>query len=270
VKEGEKVNMVAAAKFESQTLVISFAGDSPQDGIQYAEQIIIEPDGKGGLQERVLRRFEGFYMKPLAWEARLDAWAHSNLRHKFDAKKHPILLQELWTMTYPEDDPPARMHEDWMRVGFSSSVPGHDFEEEETGMLVLDLLVYFSGEHNPKYRAVLQRSRGGGAAKSYSFVKTAVRVCDLLLRSMWLLGGEDAGVGQSWRLCGKEAVACRRAFGMLLASKDDAFNEVFVKIMLILDDEWCISGQNAALWDKVVSRTVSRSIAALRGARPIK
>ena len=54
--------------------------------------------------------------------------------------------------------------------------------------------------------------------------------------TLWLVCA--AGVGQSWRLCGKEAVACRRAMGMLLPSKDDAINEVFVTAgMLILDDE---------------------------------
>lgn len=43
-----------------------------------------------------------------------------------------------------------------------------------------------------------------------------------------------AGVGQSWRLCGKEAVACRRALGTLLLSKDDAFNEVFVVAVQVI------------------------------------
>ena len=119
-----------------------------------------------------------------------------------------------------------------------------------------------------------------------------------------MAGGEAlAGVGESWQLCGKEAVACRRALGLVLQAKADAFGDVFATalqvfahsgqrirfhccslilsmllvlvahdlkpscVVQILDEEWRMASRRPDLMDAVLSRTVARTVAALRGAR---
>eukprot|EP00282_Hemiselmis_andersenii_P005496 CAMPEP_0114113132 /NCGR_PEP_ID=MMETSP0043_2-20121206/2751_1 /TAXON_ID=464988 /ORGANISM="Hemiselmis andersenii, Strain CCMP644" /LENGTH=797 /DNA_ID=CAMNT_0001205265 /DNA_START=103 /DNA_END=2496 /DNA_ORIENTATION=- len=259
-------SMVVAAKFDTQTVMFAFAGKTPHEGLENAEQIVIEDDGNGGLQERVLRRFEGRYMKPLRWEALLDRWAAESVGGAWDDRKHPMAMQELWILTYPEDDPPTKEHEDWRRLGFSSK-PSEDFGD--AGMLLLDLLLSMGEHHNPKYKGMVLRSQGASERDSYPFAQTAARLLDGLLVTLRLLGeGTVREVGASWEACGKQVLACRRSLGMLLAAKEEAFSDVFATALLILDDEWTASRRSAASLDTIVLRASERAMAALRTARP--
>lgn len=137
-----------------------------------------------------MRRFEGRYMKPLPWEAALDDWGRRRIGEAWSDRKHGLMLQELWTLTFPEDDAPPKVHEDWARLGFSAE-PRADFVGEG-GMLCLDLMIYIGEHHNPKYKAMLARSQGPLQEESYAFARTAVRVCDELLRCLKLIG-DSAG-----------------------------------------------------------------------------
>lgn len=116
------------------------------------------------------------------------------LHKKYDDRKHPAMLQELWIMAFPDLDPPSRVNEQWMLLGFTGADPCDDFSGDGTGMYVLDLLLYFAEEHNAKFKGVLERSNGGDEKAAYPMASAAVRVCDMLLRSVRLLGEEGAGL----------------------------------------------------------------------------
>ena len=89
--------MVAAAKFDSKTLVLCFKGDSAAEGLSEVEEVVIDAVGElGELTERVTRRFVGKYVRPLPWQESLEAWAKDHVGRVFDEEVHPAKLKELW------------------------------------------------------------------------------------------------------------------------------------------------------------------------------
>ena len=272
-------SMVVAAKFEDDTVIFSFEGSGPWQGMSTVEQIVIEPNPNGGLQERVVRRFEGRYMKPLRWEAALDDWGRKLVNEKWEDRKHAMMLHELWTLTFPEDDAPSKVHDDWRRLGFSSS-PREDFSGDG-GMLCLDVLIHLGEHHNPKYKAMLKRSQGVDDSDSYPFARTVIRVFGELLKSLKVVG-EAAGdeIGGAWELHGKETVACRRSLGVFLLAggneqepadishAGNAFGRVLAAAMTALDATWVTSPRSAGALDIAIGNGVSAGVAALRSLRP--
>ena len=63
--------MIAAAKFEGKTLVLTFKGGSASAGLSEVEEVIIEA-ADGELQERITRRFVGNFVRALPWQDSLQ------------------------------------------------------------------------------------------------------------------------------------------------------------------------------------------------------
>jgi hypothetical protein len=63
--------MIAAAKFEGKTLVLTFKGGNASAGLSEVEEVIIEA-ADGELQERITRRFVGNFVRALPWQDSLQ------------------------------------------------------------------------------------------------------------------------------------------------------------------------------------------------------
>jgi len=110
--------MVAAAKFEDRTLVLCFAGDWAQDGLAEIEEVVIEEGADGpGLQERITRRFAGRFLRPLPWQEQIEKWAAQNVGLAWDEELHASEVLELWRLSLPGTDPPARKDTRWNLLG---------------------------------------------------------------------------------------------------------------------------------------------------------
>jgi len=111
-------SMVAAAKFEDRTLVLCFAGDWAQDGLAEIEEVVIEEGADGlGLQERITRRFTGRFLRPLPWQEQIEKWAAQNVGLAWDEELHASEVLELWRLSMPGTDPPARKDPRWNLIG---------------------------------------------------------------------------------------------------------------------------------------------------------
>ena len=149
-------SMVAAAKFEDRTLVLCFAGQRAQDGLAEIEEVVIEegPDGVG-LQERITRRFAGRFLRPLAWQEQIEKWSVQNVGLEWDEDVHSGELLELWRLSMPGTEAPARKDERWNQIGFQQQDPKTDFRG--AGMLPLKELILFAKTDTQHYCAMLAR-----------------------------------------------------------------------------------------------------------------
>lgn len=67
-------------------------------------------------------------------------------------------MQDLWKLTFPDREPPARKHKDWGDLGFQQQDPQSDFRGG--GMISLDLILLLAMQHREEYMAMLGRSKG--------------------------------------------------------------------------------------------------------------
>lgn len=276
------VTMVAAAKFEDKTLLVSFAGNSAQEGIAEAEEVQLEasPDGLS-FSQKVTRRFAGRFLRPLPWQEEVERWAKSHVGKEFDETSHPAELQELWRLSYPDRDPPARRDPSWSRLGFVDPDPAEDFMADGVGLLALQEMVRLARADPDAFASTLQRSlspppapgnngQGGGG---YLWALGAIRVVGLLLELLLLLppsaegGRRREGAGAGWgeeRFPNKRGAACRRALGNLLRGEggEEAFPLLFAAAMRWLDEG--MEGQASSYIEDVFRRVRWSLRAALR------
>jgi len=171
--------MVVAAKFGDRTLLLAFAGDAAVDGIDMGEEVVLAGDAsEGGPAERVARRFTGGFMRPLQWQAAIESWARSNVTLGWNEEAHPADLQarsirkielicafaagllrvkfrgtegflwwtqELWRLSFPDREAPARKDPRWSALGFQQADPATDFRG--AGMVALQLMLALAREH---------------------------------------------------------------------------------------------------------------------------
>ena len=81
--------MIAAAKFEGKTLVLTFKGGNASAGLAEVEEVIIEA-ADGELQERITRRFVGNFVRALPWQDSLQ---------KVDARAMKYICPRAHTLT---------------------------------------------------------------------------------------------------------------------------------------------------------------------------
>jgi len=180
--------MVVAAKFEERTLVVCFAGAHAQDGLAEIEEVVIEEGADGqGLQERVTRRFAGRFLRGLPWQEAVASWAAEHVGLTWDEEVHPSELQELWRLSMPGTEAPARKDARWGMIGFQQQDPATDFRG--AGMLALRELLAFAKADTATYCALLARSHGESAELGYPYACGAINITFALLDLLLLLPG---------------------------------------------------------------------------------
>ena len=271
-------SMVAAGKFDDRMLVLCFAGEVAQEGLAEIEEVVWEegPEG-GGLQERTRRRFTGRFSRALPWQEQVEAFKREQVGVVWEEERHAAELFELWRVSMPGTEPPARKDQRWGQLGFQQQDPATDFRG--AGMLALQALLHFAKTDTELYCAILSRSRGASPEQGYPFACGGINIVHMLLDLLLLLPGKRSeaeaqtqrndeasmlhtgigGIGNPKdQFPNKRGTACRRALGMLLAQDPHAFSHLFAAAMLVLDDEWCASARSYLQFNAVLARVLPR------------
>ena len=273
--DGGGERMVMAAKFGERTLLLAFAGESSEQGIDMGEEVVIsEESGGAGASEKVTRRFTGAFLRPLPWQAAIASWARANVSLGWDEEAHPADLQELWRLSFPDQEPPARKDVRWNALGFQQTDPATDFRG--AGMLALSLMLALARDHTQAHCAMMANASAPPAGTppdaqdpvggyGYPYACGLINVTHMLMDLALLLPAAAAGSqGSNARFPNKRAASCRRALGGLLLSDKDSFHALFVAATKVLDEEWSKGTRKYMSFNAVLDRVRPRVRAALR------
>lgn len=133
--------------------------------------------------------------------------------------EHEAALMRLWQLTFPDVPLESRISSQWSKVGFQGTDPATDFRG--FGVLGLDAMIYFAGNHTDEWRGVIARNEAR-AEREYPVATAVINACKLVNDLFHLADGTSA----------------QNDLLSPLALSDSAF-EAFVHIaMLIIDRLW--------------------------------
>jgi hypothetical protein len=132
---------------------------------------------------------------------------------------HEAALLRLWQLTFPDVALENRISSQWSRVGFQGTDPATDFRG--FGVLGLDAMLYFAGQHTDEWRGVIARNEAR-AEREYPVATAVINACKLVNDLFHLADGTSA----------------QNDLLSPLALSDAAFEAIVHVAMLIIDRLW--------------------------------
>lgn len=133
--------------------------------------------------------------------------------------EHEAALLRLWQLTFPDVALENRISSQWSKVGFQGTDPATDFRG--FGVLGLDAMLYFAGQHTDEWRGVITRNEAR-AEREYPVATAVINACKLVNDLFHLADGTSA----------------QNDLLSPLALSDSTFEAIVHVAMLIIDRLW--------------------------------
>ena len=175
------------------------------------------------------RQLDPLLCSPLLFEEKVDCFTRQlQVPYSEHMESHRRVLAELWELVFPDQPSPSNSMRSpaWKSMGFQSENPATDFRGG--GLYSLELLTYFAREHPGEFDRLVHKREGIRSEWEYPFAAASINMTSRLLDALNLRTLAHS----------QTKTRCSEGFLVLLLRNDNAFEEIYVESMKLLDRVW--------------------------------
>ncbi|GLC63219.1 hypothetical protein PLESTF_000013000 [Pleodorina starrii] len=173
---------------------------------------------------------------------------------------HQDALRRLWSLTFAGEPCTALKSAKWKEMGWQGEDPATDFRG--AGLYGLENLIYMAEVHPDTFRRLVDKSEGSRAEWEYPFAVAGLNITFMLSEVLELHTAPGAASEAGPR------TAAGRAFTVLLAESDVAFEELYCATYCLLDSTWLQMRASYMEFNAVLKRVRSEVERALASRPP--